>query len=85
MDLEQVKMERSKIEAAADGGCDSPATAALTLIADALGAVQVAEPGALLSECAGIAWLVEIGIAYLAETRDRYDLAAAAGRIGQGG
>jgi hypothetical protein len=67
--VDDIAAERDRVTSAAQGRCDSPETAALTLIADTLQLVSVAAPGSLLSECAGLGWLVEDGVAYLTEVR----------------
>jgi hypothetical protein len=81
----EVEAERQRLDRAAAGDIDSPRTAALALLADALRIVELTEPQTVLGECGEAAWIVEECIDYLLLVRYRCELGVAAGSIGSGG
>lgn len=83
--VHEVAAERRRLDRAAAGDIDSPRTAALALLADALQLVALSQPENVLGECGEAAWIVEECVDYLLLVRYRYELGSAAGRIGGGG
>jgi hypothetical protein len=74
--------ERQRLDRAAAGDIDSPRTAALAMLADALRLVALTQPENVLGECGEVAWIVEECVDDLLLVRYRYELVVAAGSIG---
>jgi hypothetical protein len=81
----EAEAERQRLDRAAAGDIDSPRTAALAMLADALRLVALTQPENVLGECGQAAWIVEECVDYLRLVRYRYELVVAAGSIGSGG
>lgn len=81
----QTQAERHHLDRAAAGDIDSPRSAALAMLANALRLVSLAEPETVLGECGEAAWMVEQCVDYLLLVRYRYELVVAAGHGGGGG
>jgi hypothetical protein len=81
----EVAAERRRLERAATGDIDSPRTAALAMLADALQLIALSQPENVLRECGEAAWIVEDCVDYLLLVRYRYELGTAAGSVGGGG
>lgn len=82
---QETHAERQRLDRAAAGDIDSPETAALAMLADALQLVALTQPENVLGECGEAAWMVEECVDYLLQVRYRYELGAAAGSAGGGG
>jgi hypothetical protein len=74
--------ERRHLDRTVTGDIDSPRSAALAMLADALRLVSLAEPATVLGACGEAAWMVEECIDYLLLVRYKYELVVAAGSAG---
>lgn len=81
----QAQAELHLLDRAAAGDIDSPRSATLAMLANALRLVSLAEPESVLDECGEAAWMVEQCVDYLLLVRYRYELVVAAGHGGGSG
>ncbi len=63
---------------------DTPRTAAVAMLADALRLITLTEPERVLGECGEAVWIVEDCMSYLKLVRYRYELVVAAGNSSPG-
>jgi hypothetical protein len=82
---DEVGAERQRLEQAIDAGIDTPDTAALALLADALRLVVLPDREGVFSACGENAWIVQACVQFLLLARDRYEFASAAAGAGGGG
>jgi len=82
---DEAEVERQRLDRAVGGNIDSPQTAALLMLAEALRLVAQTEPENVLGECGEAAWVVEECVEYLRLLRHKYDMIVAAGSAGSGG
>jgi hypothetical protein len=78
----EMAVERNRLDEVASGNIDSPRSAAVARLADALRLVVLPDAENVQNACGEAGWMVQECVDYLVQLRHRYELGAQAGSGG---